>query len=404
MQDTSKDHQVNLEQILNNSPDGVFTIGTDLNIRYVNPAFCRIMGFSAEELIGTQVLDYLGDLSIQEACDKEIQEHGYCHDQETIFKRKDGSMVHISKNVQAIIDDDGSFQEILVTIRDLSHLHQLNKELEESRNQLNDNNLDLSKMLDELRDTQAQLIEAEKMASLGGLVAGVAHEINTPLGISVTSASSMHIDLKALEEKFKSNSLKKTDLESFFNQAGQACNILNTNLYRASELVRSFKQVAVDQTYDELRTINLNEYLDEVLVSIGPSYKRSGINVESECDSAISLETHPGAISQIISNLIINSVTHGYNQGEKGTIHINFKQNADQITLQYSDDGKGISEENLSNIFTPFFTTRRGDGGSGLGLSIVYNLVVGTLHGKIKADSKEGEGATFNITFPLISH
>ncbi len=402
MQDKIEDHQINLEQILNNSPDGVFTISPDLDIRYVNPAFCRILGFTAEELIGTKVLEYLGDLSIQEACDKEIQDHGYCHDQETIFKRKDGSMVHISKNVQAICDDDGNFKEILVTIRDLSELHGLNKELTKSKKQLEENNLHLQKMLEDLQTAQQQLVEAEKLASLGGLVAGVAHEINTPLGISVTSASSMHMELDELKEKFTGNSLKKTELETFFDRAGQACKILNTNLRRAAELVRSFKQVAVDQVSDDIRRINLNDYVNEVLVSIGPSYKHTGITLDSECDPEINLDTHPGALYQVISNLVINSITHAFDKGAEGKISLKFYRDDGNVVFDFSDNGKGISEENRKEIFTPFFTTRRGSGGSGLGLSIVYNLVTARLKGAIKVESTEGVGTNFNIVFPQV--
>lgn len=400
MQEVLEDHQINLENILNNSPDGVFTINLELNIKYVNPAFCRILGFTAEELVGTTILDYLGDLSIQEECDREVMEHGYCHDQETIFKRKDGSMVHISKNVQAISDDDGNFKEILVTIRDLSELHHLNRELTASKEQLEENNESLAKIIEDLRNTQKQLVEAEKMASLGGLVAGVAHEINTPLGISVTAASSMHRDFALLQKKYSNDALKKTDLESFFANAEQACNILNTNLQRAADLVRSFKQVAVDQASDEVRKINLDDYMQEILVSIGPSYKHTAIALDSECDEEIILQIHPGALYQIISNLVINSVTHAYNPGDEGKIRIRYFRQDDNVVIEYSDDGKGICEDHLDDIFTPFFTTRRGVGGSGLGLSIVYNLVSSTLRGSIQVDSAEGMGAKFKIVFP----
>ena len=400
MAEALESHQLHLEQILNNSPDGVFTISPENTICYVNPAFCRILGFEAEELMGTQIHQYLGDLSIFEACNKEVQKHGYCHDQETIFKRKDGSMVHISKNVQAICDDEGRLKEVLVTIRDLSDLHHLNRELTESQAELEAKNNDLERMLAELRNTQKQLVEAEKMASLGGLVAGISHEINTPLGISVTSASTMHRELHDLRDKFENSQLKKTELDDFFSQASQACQILNTNLRRAAELVRSFKQVAVDQTNDDLRDINLSDYRNEILVSIGPSYKHKPITLNTECDQDIYLKTYPGALSQIISNLVINSITHAYDEGEPGNIHINISANDDNVIFEYSDDGKGIHRDNLGNIFTPFYTTRRGKGGTGLGLSIVYNLVSATLMGSIDVESSVGEGTRFHIVFP----
>ena len=401
MLDSTRSQQNYLKQILDNSPDGIFTISTELEIHYVNPAFCRILGFQPDELIGTQITEYLGDLNILNVCMAEVAKCGHCNDQETIFKRKDGSVVHISKNVQAICNEDGSFKEILVSIRDLTDLHQLNKDLAESKHELENYNSNLQHMLEDLRNTQKQLVESEKLASLGGLVAGVAHEINTPLGISLTSATNMHEELDALKNKFNTDTLKRTELEAFINQAEQACKILNTNLYRASDLVRSFKQVAVDQTVDELRKINMNDYMHEVLVSIGPSLKFTAVTVENQCEKDIVVETHPGAIYQIISNLMINSTTHAYDKDTQGTIRINTYRKGDNIVIDYSDDGKGISQEHMKNIFTPFFTTRRGSGGSGLGLSIVYNLVTGTLKGSITANSTEGQGTQFKIVFPF---
>ena len=400
MLDTTKTQQSYLKQILDNSPDGIFTINSELEIRYVNPAFCRLLGYESDELIGTQITEYLGDLDILTACMADVSEYGYCNDQETIFKRKDGSVVHISKNVRAINDEDGNFKEILISIRDLTDLHKLNKDLAVSKHQLEVTNHDLECMIEDLGNTHKQLVESEKLASLGSLVAGIAHEINTPLGISVTSATAMHEELNILQEKFNNDTLKRSELESFFEQANQACVILHTNLHRASDLVRSFKQVAVDQTVDELRDINLNKYIDEVLISIGPSLNSSDVVINAECDDDIEIETHPGALSQIISNLVLNSMTHAYDEDSKGAIHIKAYQDNNNIIVDYSDDGKGINQENLKNIFTPFFTTRRGLGGSGLGLSIVYNLVTGTLKGNISAESIEGEGAHFRIMFP----
>ncbi|MDX2507774.1 MAG: ATP-binding protein [Gammaproteobacteria bacterium] len=403
MLNATNTHLIDSELIITNSPDGIFLITPDLNICYVNPAFCRILGFKAEEILGTPITDYLGDLSIQKACDIELQKHGYCHDQETVFKHKDGYMVHISKNVQTICDDDGNLIEILVTIRDLSKLHQLNSELGNSKKLLEENNLDLEKTVNELRNTQKQLVESEKLASLGSLVAGVAHEINTPLGISVTSSSFMNDELITLNKKFTENTLSKTELESFFERSIQAYDILNTNLQRASNLIQSFKQVAVDQTVDELRIINMKDYMNEVLTSISPSLKTTSINIDCQCDSDIELKTHPGAIYHIISNLILNSITHAYNQKTEGNILIIIEQLDNHVLIKYIDDGKGIVQEDLGHIFTPFFTTRRGSGGTGLGLSIVYNLVTGTLKGKITVDSTENIGTQFNIIFPLIN-
>jgi PAS domain S-box-containing protein len=400
MLDTTRSQKSYLRQILDNFPDGVFTISSELEIRYVNPAFCRLLGYEPDELIGTLITEYLGDLDILTFCMAEVSESGYCNDQETIFKRKDGSIVNISKNVQAVNDEDGKFKEILVSVRDMTYLHKLNKDLTLSKHKLEVTNHDLECMIEDLGNTHKQLVESEKLASLGSLVAGISHEINTPLGISVTSATAMHEEVRVLQDKFNSDKLKRSELESFFEHANQACVILHTNLHRASDLVRSFKQVAVDQTVDELREINLKKYIDEVLISIGPSMKYSDVVIDAECDGDIDIKTNPGALSQIISNLVLNSMTHAYDKEDKGTIQIQTYQDNNNITVDYSDDGKGISQEDLKNIFTPFFTTRRGSGGSGLGLSIVYNLITGTLKGNISVESKEGEGTRFRIIFP----
>jgi len=400
MLDTTRTENNYLEQILDNSPDGMFTINAELDIQYVNQAFCRLLGYRADELLGTRITNYLGDLDILAACMAEVSERGHCNDQETIFKCKDGSVVHISKNVQSICDEQGNFREILVSVRDLTDLHRLNSELEESKHQLEASNHDLELMIEDLENTHKQLLESEKLASLGSLVAGVAHEINTPLGISITSSTVMHEEVDQLYKKFDNDSLKRSELEAFFEQANEACKILQTNLNRASDLVRSFKQVAVDQTVDDLRKIDLKEYLDETLLSIGPSFKYSKVSVALECEDGIEIETHPGALSQIISNLAINSMTHAYDENSEGAIQIKSYLDDDAVVIEYADDGKGISQENLKNIFTPFFTTRRGKGGSGLGLSIVYNLVTGTLKGNITANSEEGKGTKFRIEFP----
>lgn len=403
MLDSRNDEYSYLKQILENSPDGVFTINTDLNIRYVNPAFCRIIGFTEEELIDTSITTYLGDLNILDTCMAEVSDKGHCNDQETIFKRKDGSVVHISKNVQAMMTDKGEFSEILVTIRDLTQLHSLNQDLSESKQQLESYNLELEKTLENLRSTQKKLIEAEKMASLGSLVAGVAHEINTPLGIGVTSVTSIQEELKELQTQYSENSLSHDTMDKYLDHSDQLCTILHKNLIRASELIQSFKQVAVDQSTEELREINLKDYCNEILNSLGPKFKRSAITIHNQCADDIKISTYAGVIYQVLSNLLINSLTHAYDENQQGDIKIQAQLNSDKVTIDYHDDGKGIDTEHLDKVFEPFYTTRRGSGGTGLGLSIVYNLVTGKLKGTIDIINSEMCGTHFKIQFPVVS-
>lgn len=247
----------------------------------------------------------------------------------------------------------------------------------------------------ELKATQKKLVESEKMASLGGLVAGVAHEINTPVGIGITAASLLADKTTEFFEIFKSGQMKRSQLEKFLDTAIQSSSMVLSNLTRAADLISSFKQVAVDQSTEEERTFNLKEYLSDVLISLRPKLKTTYHQVEIRGDEAISVHTYPGALAQIITNLVINSLTHAYSPEDTGHLVFDFKQEEKEIILVYSDDGKGIPPENLRKIFDPFFTTKRGQGGSGLGLHIVYNLVTQKLNGTIECESQVGDGTRF---------
>ncbi len=410
----SAQEQTYLKQILQNSPDGIFTIDFELYIRYVNPAFCRMLNYTEQELVGSSIAEYLGDLDILGVCMKSVEETGRCDHQETIFKRRDGTMVHISKNVQAIQDETGVVKDILITIRDMSRLHYLNKELEHSKQQLEQYaddlehavvereqaNRELQTTLANLRAAQEQLIEAEKMASLGSLVAGIAHEINTPVGVGVTAASTLQEEVREVRKRFASGELKRSELERFMDHADQAGSILMQNLTQAANLISSFKQVAVDQASEEHRVIHLNRYCHDVIISLKPKFKNRAISIVNECHASIELNTPPGAIYQILSNLLLNSLLHAYDADQAGMIKIAAYQDAGNIVLEYQDDGKGIDPAHIKRIFDPFFTTRRGSGGSGLGLSVVYNLVTTTLKGTISAQSTVGQGACFKILIP----
>jgi len=252
----------------------------------------------------------------------------------------------------------------------------------------------------EALDARDQLIEAEKMASLGGLVAGVAHEINTPLGIGVTAASHLRERYLLLKEEYDSGSLRKPSLDSFMATCGEATRILESNLQRASALIHGFKQIAVDQSSGDKRRFNMKEYLDELILSMHPEIKKTRLTVELDCDEALWIDSYPGAISQILTNLILNSILHAYDTPAVGTLLIRFRELEDHYELIYSDDGRGIEESVLQMIFEPFFTTRRGQGSSGLGMHICYNLVKQTLAGNIECVSTLTEGTQFTISLP----
>jgi len=266
---------------------------------------------------------------------------------------------------------------------------------------LEQKNRDLNQIVLKLQSTQKELIQKEKMAALGGLVAGIAHEINTPLGICVTGISHLQEEYKLVKHAIENNELTESQLMSFFDDMSEVLVILETNIQRGAELINSFKQVAVDQSSNELRTINLSQYIHSIILSLKPRLKRSKVDIKVDCNENISLDVNAGAISQIISNLIINSIKHGFNETDEGKILIEAYEKNKNIIIRYRDDGIGMDNEALTQLFEPFYTTKRGEGGSGLGTHLVYNLVTSSLKGKLDVQSKVGKGLAYLIKFPI---
>jgi len=295
----------------------------------------------------------------------------------------------------------GTTQDITTLKEAEESLRKLNEELESRVDARTADfrraNIELRQTLEQLTQTQRQLLESEKMAALGGLVAGVAHEINTPLGVTVTAAS--HLREEAMRIA-RTQPLDPDDLAGFHATIGESSEIILRNLQRADRLIKSFKLVAVDQTTEERRSIELGAYLNDILISLGPSLKQTPHTVAIECSEPITIETYPGALYQIVSNLVMNSLHHAFAPEQAGTISVGARENGSVVELTYRDDGVGMNDEVRARIFEPFFTTRRGQGGSGLGLHMVYNLVTQLLKGSIRVDSAPGAGALFEIFLP----
>ena len=279
----------------------------------------------------------------------------------------------------------------------------LKSQVEKQTTELKATNDHLLKTLIELNETQESLAEADKMAALGGLVAGVAHEINTPLGISITAVSHLDDSAQQFKSKFESGQLTKPDFLKFIETSDESIRILINNTGKAAELIKSFKQVAVDQSSEGKRAFDLKIYLDEILLSLKPKIKHSLHQIEVNCDKGIQINSYPGALSQIVTNLITNSLMHAFEKGVNGKIAINASTENDKVLLVYKDNGKGMSEDVLEHLFEPFFTTKRGSGGSGLGAHIMYNLVVQKLQGSIQCKSVLGEGVEYSISFPMVA-
>ena len=266
--------------------------------------------------------------------------------------------------------------------------------------ELRKRNEELAGSMETLESAQQQLIESERMASLGGLVAGITHDVNTPLGVGVTAASFLIERINTLEAAFNDKSITQTQMTSFIEEAGQTTHLLMNNLNRASELIASFKQVAVDQTSEAERRLDLNSYLDEIIQSLKPSFKNNHHTIDVECDESINIMCAPGAIAQIVTNLVMNSVMHGFEHKVNGHIKIKVEASEQEVVMHYSDDGIGWLPEHLDSLFDAFFTTKRAKGGSGLGTHIIYNLVTQTLNGQIEAKSTTGQGLQYTIRFP----
>ncbi|MBK7830047.1 ATP-binding sensor histidine kinase [Nannocystis sp.] len=260
----------------------------------------------------------------------------------------------------------------------------------------------LQQALDQLRRAQRQMVESEKLAALGGLVAGIAHEINTPVGIGVTAASALADATHEIQRAYAGGRMTREDFDLYLDRAQRASQILLANLGRAVNLIQSFKQIAVDQSSEAPRSFLVGEYLEQVVLSLQPERRRVPHRVEIVGDPTLTLHSHPGAMAQIITNLVMNSLQHAWREPGPGpgTIHIAFACHDRCFELRYSDDGQGIAGEHLGRIFEPFFTTRRDHGGSGLGLYIVYNITTQRLQGTITCESAPGQGACFRLTMP----
>lgn len=277
-------------------------------------------------------------------------------------------------------------------------LHNLNTELEE-RVSLRTNKLTLAN--EELKSTQNQLVQSEKMASLGSLVAGISHEINTPIGIAMTAITHQQEQSTDLETIFKAGKMKHSQLDSFVSDLQYSNNLIVTNLKRASEMISSFKRVAVDQSNEHWEMINLQNYMDSTILSLLPRFKHSKIQIDNECDDNLNIHTNPGAIYQIFSNLMLNSLVHAFERHQDGRITISARMENEMVILTYTDDGKGMNEEQKNKAFDPFYTTKRGQGGSGLGLHLVFNLVTTGLNGSINLVSTPDNGVEFKIELPM---
>ncbi len=304
-----------------------------------------------------------------------------------------------ASRLTGMTEDITALKESEIALQKLNE--QLDLHVRERTMDLTHANDQLRVTIDELRMAENQLVESEKLAALGGLVAGVAHEINTPLGIGVTAASHLEHETERFNRKAAAGQLDAAEFERYRLMAYESSQLILRNLRRADKLVRSFKQVAVDQASEARRRIEFSSYLDEILLSLKPMLKKTGHRVERDVAEGIWMETYPGAMYQIASNLTMNSVQHGFEGISDGKITIRARRVQEHAVIEYSDNGRGMDAQVRKQVFEPFFTTKRGAGGSGLGMHIVWNLVTQVLGGTIDCDSSPGAGTRFTMRVPL---
>jgi signal transduction histidine kinase len=283
----------------------------------------------------------------------------------------------------------------------LSQNQALENRLSARKDALKESNQELLCTLEKLHEFQGQLVETEKMASLGDLVAGIAHEVNTPIGLGVTASSLLSDKLSEIKAAFEGKTLKSSQLKKFLTDGDENVSIIFRNLERAAKLISSFKKVAVDQSSAESRTFNLQSLLDEVVLTLSAKIKSANVVISVICPDDLYINSKPGPINQILINLILNSIYHAFEGIDHGTITINVMNLSGQLHINYSDDGIGIDNAMKAKVFAPFTTTKRGSGGSGLGMHLVYNLVTQALDGHIVLEDNIEHGVSFDITFPV---
>lgn len=262
-------------------------------------------------------------------------------------------------------------------------------------------NTELTEALDSLTAAQERLVESEKLAALGSLVAGFAHEVNTPLGIAITAVSSLENEAKAFDPllSYAANDERLVELRDFLCESAE---ISMANLQRADSLMETFKRVAVDRSRTELQLFAPVQYIEELVQTLRPVLKIENHQVVIEGDRDLIVESDAGALSLVITNLVMNSIHHGYLEGDgPGRFAVSIHKEADTVIVVYTDDGRGIDSEIIKQVFDPFFTTGRGAGRTGLGLHIVHNIVTQVLRGSIDLDSPPGEGCRFTLTLPI---
>lgn len=281
------------------------------------------------------------------------------------------------------------------------HLEDSLRQLEEQKSELITTNKRMSDTLQEIKRTQKQLVDTEKIASLGYLVSGISHEINTPLGNCITVTSYLEKEIKIIMNKYEEKSLKKSEFDNFTGATYESIEFLSRNLSKVKSIMNNFKELAVEKTADAKSMHNMKKLIEDIINSFGITHNDKRIDVIVKCDPKLILDIDSYKLTQIIYNLISNSIVHGFEGRPSGVIKVEVEKKYDDVTIRYSDDGKGIDSEHIKDIFTPFFSTKFGENSSGLGLNVVYNIVKSSFSGTIECESQKNIGTAFTLNLKI---
>jgi PAS domain S-box-containing protein len=389
-----------LQQVIDTVP-AVINV-KDRQLRYVlmNRYMAGIFAIEPQDAIGRTTTDLMSRYGAQKADDNDrrvLRDRKGLGFYEEEYPDSSGNLRHWLVNKLPLLDADGEIERIVTVALDIGDRKGVEHEMRKARDAA-------ETALRNLRDTQASLIEAEKLAALGRLVAGVAHEVNNPVGISLTVASALERKTANFADEVARGDLRRSSLNEFLETSRDASGQLVANLNRAAELIQSFKQVAADRNYSDQRTFDLADLTEQVVMSLRPGLRKRNLTLNVECQPNLIMNSYPGPYGQVLTNLFLNAVAHAFPDGKPGVVDIRVREfGKEDVEIIFADNGCGMSLDVRRRAFDPFFTTRRDQGGTGLGLHIVYSIVTSRLGGRLDLDTEPGGGTRIQIVLPRVA-
>jgi PAS domain S-box-containing protein len=386
-----------LQQVIDTVPAVINVKDRDLRYVLMNRYMAGIFGIEPHEALGRTTGDLMSRYGAAKTDEHDkrvlsgVRELGFYEEE---YKDSAGNMRQWLVNKLPLLDADGEIENIVTVALDIGERKRGEQEMRKAKDAA-------EAALRNLRETQNSLIEAEKLAALGRLVAGIAHEVNNPVGISLTVASALERKTAVFAGEVERGNLRRSSLNEYLDTSKDAAAQLVANLNRAAELITSFKQVAADRNYSDQRVFDLGDLTEQVVMSLRPGIRKHNLTLNVECQPGLSMNSYPGPYGQVLTNLFLNAVAHAFPDGKAGTIDIQVRASGkDNVEIIFSDNGVGMSMDVRRRAFDPFFTTRRDQGGTGLGLHIVYSIVTTRLGGRLDLDSEPGGGTRIQMILP----